>query len=203
MELAVDPDEIKGFLDADEGARLFALALQAAAFGPVMEIGSYCGKSTLYLGSAVKQADGVLFALDHHRGSEEHQLGEQYHDPDLYDSAVERMDSLPALRHTLLKAGLEGCVVPVVATSALAGRYWQTPLSMLFIDGGHSMDAALTDYRTWVRHLVPGGFLAIHDIFPDPADGGQAPYTIYQLAQASGQFETLAMTKTLGVLKRL
>ena len=113
------------------------------------------------------------------------------------------MDSLPIFRRTLALAGLEDCVIPIVASSAQAGRYWQVPLSFVFIDGGHSMEAAMTDYRVWVHHIMPGGYLAIHDIFPNPEDGGQAPYTIYQLAEASGQFEALPLTKTLGVLKRL
>jgi len=203
MELPLDPNTVKGFLDPDEGARLYEVALAAAGVGPGLEVGSYCGKSTLYLGAGVRAAGGQMFAVDHHRGSEEHQQGEQYHDPDLYDAERERMDSLPAFRRTLALAGLEDCVVPLVASSAQAGRYWAIPLSFVFIDGGHSLQAAMTDYQTWVRHIVPGGYLAIHDIFPDPADGGQAPYTIYQLAQASGQFETLPMTRTLGVLRRL
>ena len=194
---------VKGFLDEDEGRCLYEIALKACSLGPCLEIGSYCGKSTLYLGCGIKQADGQLFALDHHRGSEEHQLGEEYHDPELFDATLQRMDSLPAFRATLSKAELEDHVVPVIASSAQAGRYWQIPLGMVFIDGGHSMEAALTDYRTWVRHLLPGGYLAIHDIFEDPSDGGQAPYTIFQYAQASGQFERLPMTKTLGVLRRL
>lgn len=203
MQLTLNPDDIKGFLHPDEGARLYELGSLSAALGPALEVGSYCGKSTLYLGCGLKQAGGQLFALDHHRGSEEHQLGEEYHDAELFDAAVQRMDSLPAFRATLSKAQLEEHVVPIVASSAQAGRYWQTPLSMVFIDGGHSLEAAMTDYRTWVRHLLPGGYLAIHDIFADPADGGQAPHTILQLAIASGQFEQLPMTRTLGVLRRL
>ena len=203
MRLPLDPDAVKGFLDPEEGARLYEMAHTASAFGPGLEIGSYCGKSTLYLGAGVRDAGGQMFALDHHRGSEEHQLGEEYHDPDLYDAALGRMDTLPIFRRTLALAGLEDCVIPIVASSSQAGRYWQVPLSFVFIDGGHSMEAAMTDYRVWVRHILPGGYLAIHDIFPNPEDGGQAPYTIYKLAEASGQFEALPLTKTLAVLKRL
>ncbi len=186
----------------DEGVRLFELARVSARLGPCLEIGSYCGKSALYLGAGVKTGDGMLFTLDHHRGSEEHQAGEEYHDPALYDALIERMDTLPELRRTLFRSGLEECVVPIVGSSDQVGRVWTTPLSLLFIDGGHSRAAALTDYRTWVRHVVPGGFLVIHDLFPDPTEGGQAPYEIYQLAQASGQFETCETTRTLGVLRR-
>ncbi|MDH3641092.1 MAG: class I SAM-dependent methyltransferase [Gammaproteobacteria bacterium] len=203
MRLPVDIETVKGFLHPDEGQRLYELACASAALGPCLEVGSYCGKSSVYLGSACKRHDQVLFALDHHRGSEEHQLGEEYHDPDLFDAEALKMDSFREFRRTLANAELEDNVVPLVATSALAGRNWSTPLGMVFIDGGHSREAALTDYRTWAAHIVSGGILAIHDIFPDPAEGGQAPYEIYQLASASGLFEPLESSRTLGVLRRL
>ncbi len=203
MELPIDPESIKGFLHPDEGARLHDLALAAAALGPCLEVGSYCGKSTLYLGVACRARNQLLYAVDHHRGSEEHQPGEAYHDPELLDSSGRRLDSFRAFRETLARADLEQTVVPIVAASAVAARHWHTPLALVFIDGGHSRAAALTDYRSWAGHLQPGGVLAIHDLFPDPADGGQAPYEIYQLAVASGLFRTLPGTRTLGVLERL
>lgn len=203
MNLSVDIDSIKGFLDPAEGQRLYETVERVSHLGPCLEVGSYCGKSTVYLGCAVKPAGGQVYAVDHHRGSEEHQLGEQYHDTQLYDHGCERMDSLPAFRNTLSKAQLEEVVIPMIASSGQLGRYWRTPLALVFIDGGHSRQAALTDYRTWVPHILPGGYLLIHDIFPDPANGGQAPYEIFQLALASGLFEDCGMTKTLGVLQRI
>mgnify|MGYP003575008580 FL=1 len=201
--LPIDIDSVKGFLDPQEGAALYEHALAVAALGPCLEIGSYCGKSTVYLGSACKKADTVLFAVDHHRGSEEHQLGEEYHDSALYDSQYGKMDSFREFRHTLARAQLEDCVVPVVAPSQLAARYWSMPLSFVFIDGGHSMAAALADYRCWAPHVVRGGWLAIHDVFPDPADGGRPPFEIWQLAQQSGLFEAMPLIKTLGLLRRI
>lgn len=203
MKLPLDPDSVKGFLDPEEGARLYELAAMTAPLGPCLEVGSYCGKSTIYLASACRKADQQVFAIDHHRGSEEHQLGEEYHDDALFDPDAGRMDTFPEFRRNLDRAGLSDSVVPIVAGTLQAGRHWHTPLGMVFIDGGHSEAAALADYRTWATHLLPGGVLAIHDIFPDPADGGQAPYKIYQLALASGLFEPLATVRTLGALKRL
>lgn len=203
MRLPVDPDSVKGFLHPEEGARLFDLALAVAADGPCLEVGSYCGKSTLYIGTACRERGQLLYAVDHHRGSEEHQPGEEYHDPELLDPASGRFDSLSAFRDTLARAGLEQTVVPIVASSAAAARHWLTPLAMVFIDGGHSRDAALTDYRCWAARVRAGGILAIHDLFPDPAEGGQAPYEIYRLALASGLFRELATTRTLGVLERV
>lgn len=203
MHLSLDPESVKGFLAPEEGQRLYELAFEAASLGPCLEVGSYCGKSTIYLGSACRERQQLLYAVDHHRGSEEHQPGEQYHDPELLDDASGRMDSFRTFRDTLERADIENSVVPIVADSKLAGRHWQTPLAMVFIDGGHSLEAALADYTTWAPHVCPGGILAIHDIFPDPAEGGQAPYEIYCRALGSGLFEALNSTLTLGVLRRL
>ncbi|MCZ6711619.1 MAG: class I SAM-dependent methyltransferase [Gammaproteobacteria bacterium] len=203
MQLPLDPDSIKGFLHPEEGARLYDLALGAAQIGPCLEVGSYCGKSTLYLGAACQERGQVLYAVDHHRGSEEHQAGEEYHDPELFDAEACKLDSFREFRATLARAGLEDCVIPVVTSSELAGRHWLTPLGLVFIDGGHSLEAAFTDYRTWAPHVMPGGYLAIHDIFENPADGGQAPFEIYKRGSASGLFEVLVSTRTLGVMRRL
>jgi predicted O-methyltransferase YrrM len=194
--------ETKGFLDPDEGLRIYTVALEAAKMGPLLEIGSYCGKSSIYLGTAARECDSVLFTIDHHRGSEEQQYGEGYFDPDLYDEKNKKVDTFPHLRRTLERAGLEDTVVPIVSRSDSVARLWNTPLSLVFIDGGHTFKAAFNDYNCWARHIMPGGYLLIHDIFMDPSEGGQAPYHVYKLAMASGQFNVLAMTKTLGVLRR-
>jgi hypothetical protein len=192
----------KGFLDDDEGLRLHELGQKHAALGPVVEIGSYCGKSSVYLGAGVKAGGGVLLCVDHHRGSEEHQRGEEYHDPDLFDGGAGRVDSLPELRRTLHRAGLEGSSVLIVAPSPVAAHIVAGPLGMVFIDGGHSLAAANADYEAWADKVAPGGILAIHDLFPDPKDGGQAPIEIYRRGLASGLFDELPGTKTLGVLRR-
>jgi len=202
MQLPIDIESVKGFLDPIEGRALFDHCLASCDLGPCLEIGSYCGKSTVYLGVACKEKMRSLFALDHHRGSEEHQLGEEYHDPEPYDNDVALMDTFKAFRTSMRRSDLEDIVVPLVASSRAASRDWQTPLGMVFIDGGHSMEAALTDLECWSGHVVAGGILAIHDISPNPEDGGQAPYTIWKKAIDSGQFEDLGSVKTLGLLRR-
>ncbi|MFP3944885.1 MAG: class I SAM-dependent methyltransferase [Alphaproteobacteria bacterium] len=203
MRLPIDPDTVRGFLDAQEGRALYEAALAGAAHGPCLEVGSYCGKSALYLGTAALEAGGVLFTVDHHRGSEENQPGEEYHDTELWDAAAGAMDTLPLLRGTLRRAGLEEAVIPVVGRSSLVARHWRTPLSLLFIDGGHSMAAAFADYSGWTPHVMQGGTLAIHDVFPNPEDGGRPPYEIYRLALASGLFEETAAVKSLRLLRRV
>ncbi|MCB1705248.1 MAG: class I SAM-dependent methyltransferase [Halioglobus sp.] len=202
-DLPADIDHIKGFLADDEAQALYQHALALSAYGPVLEIGSYCGKSTIYLGLACRHNNSTVFALDHHRGSEEHQLGEFFHDPALYDAGEGIMDTFREFRRNIRRAGLDDVVVPVVAGSEAAARHWQTPLAMVFIDGGHSMDAALTDYRCWATHLMRGGLLAIHDLFEDAHEGGQAPFAIYRMAQSSGLFEDLGRVNSLGLLRRL
>ncbi|MBR7620136.1 class I SAM-dependent methyltransferase [Phenylobacterium sp. 20VBR1] len=203
MKLPIDIDSVKGFMDPAEGAALHDAALACAPLGPCLEIGAYCGKSAVYLGTACQAAGGVLFSVDHHRGSEENQPGWEYHDAQLWDEAANAMDTLPFLRTTLRRAGLEDVVFPVVGRSALIAKAWATPLSFLFIDGGHTMEHALGDWRHWTPHLMAGGTLAIHDVFPDPADGGRPPFEIYQRALASDLYEEVAAVKSLRVLRRV
>lgn len=202
MELPLDIDRIKGFLAPEEGEALYHLALDVADIGPCLEVGSYCGKSTVYLGMACRESGNTLFALDHHRGSEEHQPGEEYHDPDLVDEPAGLVDTFREFRRNMAAAQLEDTVVPIVAPSAVAARRWATPLGLVFIDGGHSFEAARTDYDCWAPLVAPGGILAIHDLFPDPSEGGQAPITIYRQGVDSGLFEVLPVVRTLGVLRR-
>jgi len=196
-------NNVKGFLDRQEGNALYEIAIEASRRGPCLEIGSYCGKSTIYLGAACRKNNSVLFSIDHHRGSEEQQPGEEYFDPELYDRKTRRVDTLKEFRNTIEKAGLEDTVVPMVCRSELAARLWSTSLSLVFIDGSHSYAAAYTDYNAWAGHIMPNGYLMIHDIFKDPEKGGQAPYHIYKLAVASGLFKEVSMIHTLGVLKRM
>jgi predicted O-methyltransferase YrrM len=202
----IDPHliaQVKGFLAPEEGLALWEVALTASKSGPCLEIGSYCGKSALYLGDACRQNQTVLFSIDHHRGSEEQQPGEEYFDPELFNSALFRVDTLGPFRRTVEQAGLEETVVPIVCSSQVAARCWATPLSLVFIDGGHAYDTVYTDYVSWASHILPGGYLLIHDIFKNPEQGGQAPYQVYRLAMASGLFRELEMVLSLGVLQRL
>jgi predicted O-methyltransferase YrrM len=191
----------KGFMPAAEGLALYRTAAEYAGLGPIAEIGTYCGKSTIYLAAAASEAGQLVVTVDHHRGSEEIQPGWAFHDPELVD-ATGRMDSLPFFRATLAAAGLEEHVVAVIGISADVARLWRAPLGMLFIDGGHSEYNVVTDYESWAPWLAKGGALAFHDIFPDPADGGQAPYRVYQRALASGAFTEVSVTGSLRVLQR-
>jgi hypothetical protein len=190
----------KGFLPQTEALALRAAAIEAGRLGPLLEIGSYCGLSAIYLGDAARESNSLLFSVDHHRGSEEHQPGEGYHDPELVDGSG-RLDTLPTFRRTVAEAGLEPWVVAVVGESARVAAAWRTPLAFLFVDGGHSQAAADADYAGWAPWLLAGGVLAIHDVFPDPRDGGRPPFVIYQRALEHG-FEETAAAGSLRILRR-
>ena len=195
-------DAIRGFMPPDEGRALHNHASTVAVEGPFLEVGSYCGKSTVYLGAAACQRGRLLFAVDHHRGSEENQPGWEWHEPDLVDPASGLIDTLPEFRRTIRDSGLDGTVVAVVGDSPSVASAWGTPLALVFIDGGHGVEPAHADYQGWVPHLAEGGTLLIHDVFPDPADGGRPPFEIYQRAVASGAFEELDAAGSLRALRR-
>lgn len=193
----------KGFMPVHEGLALYTAAAEAAALGlPLLEVGTYCGRSTILLADAARAAGVTALTVDHHRGSEEQQPGWEYHDPTVVDPEVGRMDTLPAFRRTLHRAGLEEHVVALVGRSPQVAAVWGGKLGLVFIDGGHTDEHASGDYEGWAPHVAPGGLLVIHDVFPDPADGGQAPYRIHQRALASGAFAEVSVTDSLRVLRR-
>ena len=195
-------DQVTGFMPADEGRALYDAAVGYLRDGVGVEIGTYCGKSTLMLGAAAQQSGGVLYTVDHHHGSEEHQPGWEYHDSSLVDPVSGRFDTLPSLRRALDSADLDEHVVAVVGKSFVVARGWRTPLRLLFIDGGHTEEAAQRDFDGWARWVDVGGALIIHDVFPNPDDGGQAPFHIYRRALDTGAFREVVAMGSMRVLER-
>ena len=193
----------KGFMPPDEGELLHRLARKRLPHGPVLEVGTYCGKSAVYLGAAAREVGGTVFTVDHHRGSEENQEGWEYHDPTLVDPEVGKIDTITHFRHTIARAGLEEQVVAVVGRSTTVSAHWRTPLSLLFIDGGHTDEHAGNDYEGWGRWVARDGLMVVHDVFPDPADGGQAPYRVYLRALESGDFTETEALGSMRVLTRV
>ncbi|MDA2803717.1 class I SAM-dependent methyltransferase [Nocardiopsis suaedae] len=201
-ELIAAAEAAKGFMPKEEGLALYEAASEYAPLGPVLEVGTYCGKSTVYLAAAARACGGTVVTVDHHHGSEEHQEGWEYHDPSLVDPRTGRIDTVGEFRGTMAAAGVEDTVVAVLGRSADVARLWGRPLGLLFIDGGHTEEAAQADYAGWSPHVAPGGALAIHDVFPDPADGGRPPYNVYRRALDSGDFTEVAVQGSLRVLRR-
>ena len=203
INLPIDINTVKGFLDPIEGEALYVYAKQYVRNDPCLEIGSYCGKSSVYLGSAVKENGQKLYSIDHHKGSEEQQPGEEYFDSDLINAEGNGIDTLPFFLETIEKSKLDKFVIPIISTSEEAYQDFTLNFDMVFIDGGHSEKAAQKDYELWSQRITKGGLLAIHDVFPNPEDGGRPPYNIYRRALESGNFKKLEMIKTLGLLKKV
>ena len=195
--------DVKGFLNDKEAKKLQELFLNVHHLGSVLEIGTYCGKSTLNFAVVAKKIDGLIYTVDHHTGSEEHQLGEEYHDEDLYDKRLKKFNTLPEFLKNLRSSNLDNFIIPIISKSSDASETFSELISLLFIDGGHSLEAALSDYNSWKDKICSGGLLVIHDVFPNPQDGGRPPFEIYSKAQKSIQFEDLGIYETLGILKKI
>lgn len=193
----------KGFMPADEGELLHRWARRSLHRGPLLEIGTYCGKSALYLGAAAREVGGTVFTVDHHHGSEENQPGWEYHDVTLVDERSGLLDTLGEFRRNIVAAGLQEHVVAIVGRSTTVSALWRTPLSLAFIDGGHTDEHANNDYEGWARWVIPGGTLVIHDVYTDPTDGGQAPYRVWRRAVESGDFRELQHRGSMRVLERV
>lgn len=193
----------QGFMPEDEGLLLHRVARRQLPLGPALEVGTYCGKSAIYLGAAAREVGGTVITVDHHRGSEENQAGWEHHDTSLVDDELGLMDTLPVFRRNLARAGLEDHVIAVVGRSTAVSALWRTPLAMLFIDGGHAEVHARNDYTGWAPWLIAGGLLVIHDVFPDPADGGRPPYHVFLRALESGDFVEVEALGSMRVLRRV
>lgn len=193
----------KGFMPEDEGDLLFVVARDALEHGPGVEIGTWCGKSAVILGAAAREAGSVVFTVDHHRGSEENQPGWEWHDPTLVDPEFDRIDTLPHFRKAIARAGLEEEVIGVVGRAPTVAAHWRTPLSLLFIDGGHADEHVINDYEGFARWVAAGAVLVFHDIFEHPEDGGQAPWRVYQRALVSGDWELVTHRGSMRVLRRI
>ena len=200
VEMRKVAEAAKGFLPDDEADALYDAACAMASRGPILEVGTYCGKSATFLGAAAKANNGIAFTVDHHHGSEENQPGWEWHDPELVDPATGVIDTLPFFRRTMHDAGLDDVVVAVVGQSRPIADTWSTPLALLFIDGGHGVEHCINDYEGWARHVMPGGVLAIHDVFVDPAAGGQAPYEHIYLPALRDGFVEIRQVGSLRVL---
>jgi predicted O-methyltransferase YrrM len=204
-ELLAIADKAKGFMPRNEGLALSDLALELGERFPAgtwLEVGAWCGKSAIYLGAAAEATNSVLYSLDHHHGSEENQEGWEHFDSALVDPVDGRLNTLPAWQRSIAEARLEETVIGLVGHSSVIAQHFDQSLELLFIDGGHSHEVAWSDYRAWSPKLVVDGLLLIHDVFPDPNDGGRPPYEIYLAALQEGEFLDVAAEGSLRALRR-
>ena len=195
--------DVKGFLSDKEAKKLQELFLKVHHLGSVLEIGTYCGKSALNFSEVAKDVNGLIYTIDHHTGSEEHQRGEEYHDSELFDERLKKFNTLPEFLNNLKSKKMAKFIIPIIDKSQNASNFFSEKISLLFIDGGHSFEAALSDYNAWKDKICADGLLVIHDVFPNPKDGGRPPYEIYTLARESKEFDDLGIYETLGILKKV
>ncbi len=195
--------DVKGFLSDKEAKKLQELFLKVHHLGSVLEIGTYCGKSALNFSDIAKDVNGIIYTVDHHTGSEEHQYGEEYHDSELFDERLKKFNTLPEFLNNLKFKKMAKFIIPIIDNSQNASKVFSEKISLLFIDGGHSFETALSDYNAWKDKICTGGLLVIHDVFPNPKDGGRPPYEIYTLARESKEFNDLGLYETLGILKKI
>ena len=192
--------KLKGFMPKHEGAALTKWSEEFSSIGPIMEIGTYCGKSAMYLSKGAILNDQLVYTIDHHFGSEEHQINEEYFDNEIYDSETNSVNSFPLFVENINRFRASN-VVPIVRSSVDAAKTWNTWLGMVFIDGGHALGTAMQDFNSWNEKIISGGALVIHDIFENPEDGGQAPFMVYQHALKNG-FSDFERVDTVICLKR-
>lgn len=195
--------DVKGFLSDKEAKKLQELFLKVHHLGSVLEIGTYCGKSALNFSEVAKDVNGLIYTIDHHTGSEEHQRGEEYHDSELFDERLKKFNTLPEFLNNLKSKKMAKFIIPIIDKSQNASNFFSEKISLLFIDGGHSFETALSDYNVWKDKICVDGLLVIHDVFPNPKDGGRPPYEIYTLARESKEFNDLGIYETLGILKKV
>lgn len=195
--------DVKGFLSDKEAKKLQELFLKVHHLGSVLEIGTYCGKSALNFSEVAKDVNGLIYTIDHHTGSEEHQRGEEYHDSELFDGRLKKFNTLPEFLNNLKSKKMAKFIIPIIDKSQNASNFFSEKISLLFIDGGHSFETALSDYNAWKDKICADGLLVIHDVFPNPKDGGRPPYEIYTLARESKEFDDLGIYETLGILKKV
>ena len=173
---------VKGFLAHEEGILLYEMAKKYCTKSFAVEIGSYCGKSACYIGQACKTKGTHLITIDHHRGSEEQQFGEEYFDSEEYDYKNNRVDTLPTLLRNISKFELDEHIRVVVDNSESASKKIKGEIDFLFIDGSHTFASARNDYESWKNKIRAGGILTIHDIYDSEEEGGQAPREIFEKA---------------------
>jgi MMP 1-O-methyltransferase len=188
----------KGWMPDDQGMMLWRTAYNGLDVDDLaVEVGAYCGKSTIYLGDACRQRGARLYSVDHHRGSPEHQKGQPFFDPETYFEPLDVVDTLPSWRANITYAGLEDTVIGVVGDSKIIGDDWaEGSLRLLFIDGGHESAQVKADYDAWMPTLEADGFLLLHDVDP-----GVGPYEVWKQAHNDGFHEIFAQG-SLKVLTR-
>ena len=183
-DIAAAASAIDGWLSDAQGRALYDAAAATTGRGAIVEIGSWKGRSTVWLAAGAREAGRRIYAIDPHRGSRE-------------DPAA---NTLAEFLGNIRRAGVEDAVEPLVMTSAEAAAHVDGGIELLFVDGDHSLEGARRDAELWLPRLVPGGVLMMHDV---GAAGYLGPRTVFrQQVCWSGNFDRIGRVGSMGVARR-
>ncbi|MBN2309082.1 MAG: class I SAM-dependent methyltransferase [Candidatus Hydrogenedentes bacterium] len=186
---------VEGYLHDLEGYALMRVAADGPGTGAIVEIGSFLGRSTCWLARGAKSTfREKVTAIDHFKGSPEHQAGSSFECRFL----TEHGSTFPAFQENIRRAGVEDYVEPIVASSEDAAKTWDRPIRFLFIDGDHSYEATRRDFSLWAPFLIPGGCIAFHDV--GVWDG--VTQFVDGLLKASAEYVKLFSVAGLAMLQR-
>lgn len=151
---------IDGWLTDIEGVGLYLAAKHGPGEGSIVEIGSFKGKSTIWLAKGSKRVDREkVYAVDTHLGSPEHRPGGEFASHMPSEGTTELV-----FRQSIRQADVEDWVLPLIMSSDDAFKAWRDPIRLLFIDAEHTYEAVRNDFRNWQQHVVVGGLVAFHDV---------------------------------------
>ncbi len=157
---------IQGWLNPEAGAAMYNFVRNHAEGGVVVEIGSWKGLSTVWLGCGVKdRGHGRVYCVDTWQGSDEPEhtrLLQGYGENQLYDEFMANMENV----------GLSDFIVPIKMTSLEAAGKWEEgpSIGFLHIDAGHEYKYVREDFEIWSPFVKPGGFVVFDDVpnWPGP-----------------------------------
>ena len=183
-QTATIAERVDGWLSERQGRELFRAALACAGRGAIVEIGSWKGRSTVWLAAAARRAGTIVYAVDRHEASREDPTARTYDD----------------FRRNLTAAGLLDHVRPLVMSSREAERILEGPVGVLFIDGDHSDAGAQEDFTLWLPRLAPGAALLCHDVSTASYSG---PRRMFQrLVCRSAEFDAVRRVGSMMVARR-
>lgn len=187
-------DKIEGHLHPKEAMTLFFFAYHPTKEGRVVEIGSFKGKSTAWIATAIKlvSINDKVVAIDPHINVGEGEAVPKYEEPSSYEAFLKNLEKLSLLDY----------VEPIRQTSESAVKTWNEKIRLLFIDGSHRYEDVLLDLRLWEPWVVEGGIIIVHDTNPDGTLQG-VNRAIDEYIKPSKRFKRLLELSNLTVFKKM
>lgn len=160
IQLMQSIDTVPGFLTLEEGYTLFKLAETWPIQGDTVEIGSFKGRSTCFLGSGCRMGGkGKVIAVDHFKGSPEHQKGGHEETREI----VTHGSTFSVFQNNIDRFQLGDTVAPLSGSSQEVSNIYGGKARMLFIDGDHSYQGTKADYQAWESRVQTHGIICFHD----------------------------------------